>query len=224
VLPEMFSTGFSMNSKALAEDNAGATVEWLRTQAKRLGAAVTGSFIAEDGGKYYNRLVWMFPEGNFATYDKRHLFTYAREDQSYSAGDKRLVVEYLGWRICPLVCYDLRFPVWSRNDGREDGKYYDVLIYVANWPAPRMNAWKSLLPARAIENQAYVVGVNRVGEDGSNAEYLGNSCIIDFMGKMMASKAGIEATRNAVLDWDLLSAFRKRFRFLNDKDGFVIQV
>ncbi len=220
VLPEMFSTGFSMNAALLAETDEGETVAWMRDQARRLNAAVTGSYIAKSGGQYFNRLVWMEPDGGFQVYDKRHLFGYAGESQTFTPGARRLVVNWRGWRICPMVCYDLRFPVWSRNDDREGGGYYDLGVYVANWPARRRYAWKSLLTARAIENQCYIVGVNRVGKDGNGIDHAGDSSVVDFAGKVLFQKYRSESIPTVALDGNTLHVFRKRFPFLGDQDKF----
>src|SRR5574337_503960 len=178
VLPEMFSTGFSMNSKNLSEGMNGKTLLWMRKHCKEKGCAITGSVIISENGNYFNRLIWMWADGSYEIYNKRHLFQMANEDNYYTPGKYRKVVELKGWKICPLICYDLRFPVWSRNTWKKTSKFikdggreiiaeYDVLIYVANWPERRAHPWKSLLVARAIENQSYVIGVNRVGSDGN---------------------------------------------------------
>jgi omega-amidase len=177
VLPEMFSTGFTMNPTAVAETMQGETVLWLQHLAKAKNCALTGSLIIEENGLYYNRLVFVLPDGTIKTYDKRHLFTLAGEHTVYTAGTEKLIVEYNGFRICPLVCYDLRFPVFSRNV-----EHYDVLLYVANWPKPRINAWDILLKARAVENVSYAIGVNRIGFDDNHHEYVGHSQVVDFLG------------------------------------------
>lgn len=218
ILPEMFTTGFSMNPTQLAERMDGITMQWLTQQAKTLKAVITGSFIAEVAGKFYNRLVWMRPDGSYEVYDKRHLFSYADEHLHYSAGTQRLVVDWHGWRICPLVCYDLRFPVWSRNS--ED---YDVLIYIANFPEQRSYAWKSLLIARAIENQAYTLGVNRIGKDGNDIYYSGDSCLIDFAGQVIHQVSQLDNIFTTTLSRTSLMDFRRRFAFLQDRDSFLIQ-
>ena len=163
VLPEMFSTGFTMNPETVAETMNGETISWMQTLAKHKNSAITGSLVIVENGKYYNRLVFVLPSGEIKHYDKRHLFSLAGEEKVYTKGKTKLIIEYKGFKICPLICYDLRFPVFSRNV--ED---YDVLLYVANWPKPRINAWNALLKARAIENMCYVVGVNRIGEDQNN--------------------------------------------------------
>ncbi len=177
ILPEMFTTGFSMSTELLAEDMSGMTVNWMSVNAVKRKSVICGSVIIKDGGKYYNRFIWVQPDGLIATYDKKNLFSYAGETNHYTPGDKKIVIDYKGWKICPQICYDLRFPVWARN--KED---YDILLYVANWPESRSEAWKTLLKARAIENQCYVIGVNRVGYDGNGLSYSGDSCIIDAFG------------------------------------------
>jgi predicted amidohydrolase len=217
VLPEMFTSGFTMEAEACAEAMDGPTVEWLREEAVALGCAITGSLIVRDGGRHQNRLLWATPDGQLQHYDKRHLFRMAKEQEHYAAGSARLVVRYKGWRICPLVCYDLRFPVWSRNRGD-----YDLLLYVANWPARRSIAWKTLLRARAIENLAYVVGVNRIGRDGNGATYAGESAAIDFLGKAMAGDRGGDFVETVVLDHESLVAFRNDFPAHLDADDFTL--
>lgn len=219
VLPEMFSTGFSMDAKRLAEPMDGQTMQWLAHQAKRMEAVVTGSFIATEYGRFFNRLIWMRPDGSFEQYDKRHLFTPAAEHETYVAGQKKLVVELNGWKICPLICYDLRFPVWSRNV--ED---FDLLLYVANWPDRRSHHWNSLLLARAIENQCYVVGVNRCGNDGSGFYYSGNTSIVDFGGKILYQVADVEDIFTIPLSWEMLHEYRSSLQFLADRDEFEIFV
>jgi omega-amidase len=218
VLPEMFTTGFSMEAGSLAETMAGATVGWLREEAAAIGCAITGSLIVADGGQHYNRLVWATPDGGFAHYDKRHLFRMAREQEHYASGDQRLVVELKGWRVCPLVCYDLRFPVWSRNRGD-----YDVLLYVANWPSRRRSAWSALLRARAIENVCYVVGVNRVGKDGNGASYSGDSVALDFLGQVLGGDRGGDFVETVVLDRESLATFRRDFPVHLDADDFELR-
>jgi omega-amidase len=217
VLPEMFSTGFSMDAETLAEDMEGPTVGWMREEAAALGVAITGSLIVRDGAHCHNRLVWVRPDGSVEHYDKRHLFRMAKEEQHYAAGDRRVVVEIKGWRVCPMVCYDLRFPVWSRN--RDD---YDVLLYVANWPARRAHAWATLLRARAIENLCYVVGVNRIGKDGNGASYAGDSVAVDFLGQAMSSVGGGDRVETAVLDLESLQSYRRDFPAQLDADRFEL--
>jgi len=217
VLPEMFSTGFSMAAESLAEEMDGPTVGWMREEAAALGSVITGSLIVREQGRCRNRLVWARPDGSVAHYDKRHLFRMANEQQHYVAGDRRLVVEIKGWRVCPMVCYDLRFPVWSRC--RDD---YDALLYVANWPARRAHAWATLLRARAIENLCYVVGVNRVGRDGNGASYAGDSVALDFLGQPLGSEGGGDRVETAVLDLESLQAYRRDFPAQRDADRFEL--
>ena len=217
VLPEMFTTGFSMDAAAMAESMRGPTVTWLKKQAEKINAAVTGSFICEEHGKFYNRLVWVTPDGALATYDKRHLFTLAKEHHYYTPGKERLVVSWRGWKICPLICYDLRFPVWSRNT-----EAYDLLIYVANWPEPRRNAWSSLLVGRAIENQSYTIGVNRVGKDGKDMNYSGDSALVDYAGEELIKLTQQENIVTARLSFEAQQVFRRKLQFLPDRDQFEI--
>jgi omega-amidase len=219
VLPEMFTTGFTMNT-SLAEDMQGPTVQWMRAQAKATDAAVTGSFICSDHGAYYNRLVWATPDGQIQHYDKRHLFGLAAETQHFSAGRARLIVSWKGWRICPLICYDLRFPAWSRNQS-EGG--FDLLLYVANWPRRRAHHWKSLLTARAIENQCFTVGVNIFGTDGNGLEYSGDSAIIDFSGHLITQISEREGIQSAELSLEDLHTYRKQLPFLQDRDFFELK-
>ncbi len=217
ILPEMFTTGFSMNAEALAEEMDGKTMQWLSAKASALNAVVTGSFIAKEKGKFFNRLIWMQPDGVFEVYDKRHLFTLAGEHEVYAAGDKKLIVNWKGWKICPLICYDLRFPVWSRNT--ED---YDLLIYMANWPEARSHHWRQLLMARAIENQSYVAGVNRSGSDEKGLNYTGDTSVIDFSGKILYQVADVEDIFTTGLSLEKLKEFRKKLYFLADRDEFEI--
>jgi len=216
VLPEMFSTGFTMDTNRLAEDNEGKAFRWMKNTASDLNFIITGSLIFSHDQKVYNRLIWMNPSGSYSYYDKRHLFTMGNENKHYSSGNIRTIIEFQGWRICPLICYDLRFPVWSRNT--ED---YHLLIYVANWPSSRNFAWNTLLRARAIENQCFVAGVNRVGLDGKSIEYIGSSMILDPKGYALAETTlDEEAVITAYLDMNLLNDFRKKFPVLNDADKF----
>ena len=219
VLPEMFNTGFTMNASAVAEPMNLHTFKWMKQQARQTGAVVTGSFVVKEQEKYYNRLVWMRPDGSYDTYDKRHLFRMAYEHLTYAEGTKRLVTEWKGWRICPLVCYDLRFPVWSRN-GQPP---YDVLLYVANWPQARRQAWQALLPARAIENLSYVVGVNRVGTDGKNIPYGGDSAVYNYKGETLFQRVDEEACHTVSLDKEALVAFRTAFPAFLDADAFTLE-
>lgn len=224
VLPETFTTGFSNAALATAELMNGATVEWMRTQAHAHEAAITGSVQIREGDVVYNRLLWVTPDGAVRTYDKRHLFRMAREHEHYAAGHDRLVVEWRGWRICPLVCYDLRFPVFSRNRVDATGALeYDLLVYVANWPAPRHEAWRTLLRARAIENLAAVVAVNRCGTDGNGHPYAGGSAVIDAVGRTVIECAGEAGVVDAVLEHDALLEHRRRFPAHLDADGFTLE-
>ena len=223
VLPEMFTTGFTMAAQKVAEPVDGPTMAWLRECAARTDAAVTGSIVVWDGGRYFNRLIWMHPDGNSWTYDKRHLFRMAHEQEHYSAGSQRLVVPWRGWRVSPLVCYDLRFPVWSRNRiGTDLG--YELLIYVANWPERRRYAWQTLLQARAIENLCYCIGVNRVGQDGEGVAYTGDSTALDYLGQAMTSVAQEELVTTVTLNRGQLEAFRTRFPAHLDADSFDIDI
>lgn len=218
ILPEMFTTGFSMQPQKSAETMTGQTMNWLSKQAEQLNAVITGSIIIEENGQYYNRLIWMRPDGTFSKYDKRHLFTLAKEHTQYAHGNTHLIVELKGWKICPLICYDLRFPVWSRNTTG-----YDLLIYVANWPITRSLHWKTLLAARAIENQSYTIGVNRVGKDANDYVYSGDSSIIDYSGNVLHQVANREDAFTMTLSLDEQKAFRARLNFLPDGDRFVIE-
>ncbi|MCE5224536.1 MAG: amidohydrolase [Porphyromonadaceae bacterium] len=221
VLPETFSTGFTMNVEPLADEMDGITVNTIKKWAADYKMAVAGSFIAKDNGKYYNRAFFITPEGDSLFYDKRHLFQMGDEDQYFTAGDKRLVVSYRGWNICLLVCYDLRFPVWSRNVNNE----YDLLIYCANWPEARKKVWKILLQARAIENMSYVCGVNRVGIDGKGFTYRGDSLIISPKGKKLADAGKREeVTRTVSLSMDEISELRSKFPAWKDADDFTINL
>ena len=218
VLPEMFTTGFTMNPSAVAETMQGETILWLQSLAKANNSAITGSLVIKENNNFYNRLVFVFPSGEIQFYDKRHLFTLAGEDKVYTSGNQKLNVDYLGWRICPLVCYDLRFPVFARNI--ED---YDVLLYVANWPKPRINAWDVLLKARSVENMCYTIGVNRIGFDASQLEYNGHSQTIDFLGNYMLEPQDTEGVFITELNKEKLLETRKKFGFLNDMDSFELK-
>ena len=223
VLPEMFSTGFSMKPEQLAETMDGATVEWMRKTAARKKMILTGSVIIEENGNYYNRLIWMLPNGQYGQYDKRHLFAFAGENQHYTGGTQRLIASVNGWKINLLVCYDLRFPAWARQQFDGDKNFeYDVLIYVANWPERRSTAWKTLLQARAIENQCYVIGVNRVGKDGNDIYHSGDSMVIDPLGEILYHKSGEEDVFTITLDKEHLREVREKFQFWRDADSFEI--
>jgi omega-amidase len=217
VLPEMFSTGFSMACDRLAETMDGATVNWMRLQAARLDCALCGSLIIQANGQFYNRFIWMSANGEVQWYDKRHLFRMSAEHQHYSAGTQRLIVSLQGFRICPQICYDLRFPVWSRNQND-----YDLLLYVANWPAARRLHWRSLLRARAIENQSYVIGLNRVGVDGLGAAYSGDSLVIDFNGVDLADLQAATTVQRVSLDRAALLAYRQSFPAWHDADAYLL--
>lgn len=221
VLPEMFNTGFSMKPEGIAEPVGGHTENFMRFLAGKMGAIVMGSVITEENGKYYNRMLVANHEGLVLKYDKRHLFRMAGEDQVYTAGADLNVFSLKGWRICPLVCYDLRFPVWSRNGMRDDGRlWYDLLVYVANWPAKRAAHWKALMQARAIENQACLIGVNRVGIDGNQIEYDGDSSIFDEKGQILAHSKGEEKLLTATLNWAEMADYRQKFPAWRDADEF----
>ncbi len=219
VLPEMFTTGFSMEATSQAETMDGPTVAWLRATAARHDAVVTGSVIVRADGHYYNRLLWVRPDGTLAHYDKRHLFTFAGEQHTYTAGRAPLVEEWRGWRICPLVCYDLRFPVWSRNSA---ARPYDLLLYVANWPAVRRRPWQVLLQARALENLAYVAGVNRVGSDDNGHAYAGDSALLDMRGHYLAEMDDAVGCVTCTLSRTDLQGFREKFPALQDGDDFAL--
>lgn len=222
VLPEMFSTGFSMRPEQLAEAMDGETVSWMRRVSHEYGVALTGSIIIKEADNYYNRLIWMLPNGNHGQYDKRHLFAFGEEDKHYTPGNKRLIASVKGWKINLMVCYDLRFPVWSRQQSSKDQPEFDLLIYVANWPERRSHAWKTLLCARAIENQCYVIGVNRVGNDGNSIYHSGNSLVIDPLGEVLYHMADTEDFFTITLQKEKLDEMRNRFPFWKDADGFTI--
>jgi len=219
VLPEMFSTGFSMNAGNLAEPPQGTAFKWMQEIARKRKVAVTGSVIVKENNNYYNRLYFVFPDATFKTYDKRHTFTLAGEDKTYTAGTERLIVEYKGWKICPLICYDLRFPVWARNTVD-----YDLLLYVANWPETRINAWDILLQARAIENMSYCIGVNRTGTDGNKYRYNGHSAVYDCLGKaLFKNDQASEFTQVVGLEKSHVSETREKLKFLHDRDSFILK-
>lgn len=217
VLPEMFTSGFTMNPQNVAESMDGATILWLKQIAKNKNCAITGSLVIEENGNYFNRLVFVLPSGEIQTYDKRHLFSLAGEDKVYTAGTEKLIIEYKSFKICTLICYDLRFPVFSRNV--ED---YDLLIYVANWPKPRINAWDILLKARAVENMCYVIGVNRVGIDYNNHEYIGHSQVVDYLGNYIQEPTEKEEILIVEVDKNKILETRKKLNFLNDRDEFQV--
>lgn len=229
VLPETFTSGFSNEAIRDAETMGGATVAWLRDRARELDAAITGSVQLRVGDgqapdKVFNRLLFVTPDGEVRHYDKRHLFRYADEHKRYAAGRDRLVVEWKGWKICPLVCYDLRFPVFSRNGhDAQRGFDYDLVLFVANWPAARAHAWRTLLRARAIENLSYCLGVNRVGIDGNQLPYSGDSAVLDCLGQTMADLGAQEQTVTVALDPAALAAFREKFPAWMDADSFDLR-
>ncbi len=222
VLPEMFSTGFSMQPALLAETMEGETVQWMKRISAEQKIILTGSVIIKEEDKFYNRLIWMLPNGQYGIYDKRHLFAFAEEDKHYTAGNKRLIASVKGWKINLQVCYDLRFPVWARQQSQPEAPEYDLLVYVANWPEKRSHAWKTLLQARAIENQCYTIGVNRVGDDGNNIYHGGDSMIIDPLGEALYHKKDVEDVFTITLQKDTLTGIREKFPFGKDADSFII--
>lgn len=217
VLPEMFTTGFSMQPELFAETMEGPTIEWMKMISRKKNIILTGSVIIKEGEQFFNRLIWMLPNGQYGQYDKRHLFAFGKEDDHYTAGNKRLIASVNGWKINLQVCYDLRFPVWARQQSEAE---YDILIYVANWPKSRSHAWKSLLIARAIENQCYVIGVNRVGNDGNDIYHSGDSMIIDPLGEPIYHKVDDEDISTTLLQKEKLEQVRSKFPFGKDADSF----
>lgn len=217
ILPEMFTSGFTMNPKNAAQTMNGEAISWLKQTAQQKNCAITGSLVIQENNHFFNRLVFVFPNGEVQHYDKKHLFTLAGEDKVYTPGSQKLIIDYNGFKICPLICYDLRFPVFARNV--ED---YDLLIYVANWPKPRINAWDILLKARAVENMTYVIGVNRVGTDTNNLDYVGHTQAIDFLGNYIQEPQETEGIFIIELDKNQLLETRKKLAFLDDKDTFII--
>jgi omega-amidase len=218
VLPEMFSTGFSNNARDLAEPMEGRTMQWMHDQARKFDCVITGSLIIKEKGSYYNRLIWLRQNGTYEKYDKRHLFSMGNEDDVYKAGKTKLFVELNGWVICPVICYDIRFPIWLRNKNAE----YDLLIVVANWPERRSLHWRTLVPARAIENQAYVVAVNRVGHDGNEIYHSGDSMCIDPNGNVIYYKPNDEDLYTFTISKEILETTRRAFPFLKDADNFKL--
>lgn len=219
VLPEMFSTGFTMNASEVAETMQGETVLWMQRVATQRNCALTGSLIIVENDQFYNRMLFVFPSGEIQHYDKRHLFSLAGEDRTYTSGKEKVIVEYLGWKICLQVCYDLRFPVFVRNI-----ENYDLILYVANWPKVRTNAWDILLKARAVENLSYVVGVNRIGLDAHNYEHIGHSQVVDYLGNYILEPQEIEGVFMVELDKNAMLETRKKLDFLSDKDFFEIKI
>ena len=219
LLPEMFNTAFCPKSTHLAETMEGETISWMKKISKNKNCAISGTLMIEENGKVYNRLLWISKEGDILTYDKSHLFSLVKENKSITKGETRLIVEIAGWKICPLICYDLRFPVFSRNNVD-----YDILIYLANWPIKRIDAWNTLLKARAIENQAYTIGVNRVGEDGNKIPFNGHSKVFDAFGKELLSAAkNKEEVLQITLSLEDLKLKRRQMNFLQDRDEFILQ-
>lgn len=219
LLPEMFTTGFSMNAATLAEPMNGPTLQWMQEYSLKTGAAVAGSIIVKENGEFFNRLLWVEGSGTLQYYDKRHTFTLAGEHRVYSSGNRKLVFSYKGWSICPLICYDLRFPVWARNV-----EHYDLLLYLANWPAKRIAAWDALLKARAIENMAYCIGVNRIGLDGNGHSYVGHSAVYDSLGSQVSRDDwDVEFVQTITLDKNDLEEQRNHLQFLNDQDQFTLK-
>ena len=218
LLPEMFSTGFSMNPQNIAEDLAGESLQWMQGQARTKNCAISGSVMTKEQGNYYNRLYFVFPDGSYQTYDKRHLFSLAGEEKVYTPGQQKLIVEYKGWRINPQICYDLRFPVWCRN-----AEVFDLQFFVANWPERRSEAWEALLKARAIENQCYLAGLNRIGEDGNGVYHSGNSAVHDPLGAVLSeTQAHVETVEVVELYYSQLQRIRSKFGFLKDRDQFTL--
>jgi len=224
VLPEMFSTGFTMNTD-LAETMEGESVQWMHKMAQLKSAVIAGSIMIRENAQVFNRLIWMRPDGSFESYDKRHLFRMAKEHEHYEAGNSRPIFMLNNWRVCPLICYDLRFPVWSRNRMKDNEHEYDLLIYVANWPERRSHAWKSLLVARAIENQSYVVGVNRIGRDGNDTSYSGDSVILNYLGELLGRESRFaDKSETVLLSKDDLQKYRIAFPAGLDADSFNIEL
>ncbi len=221
VLPEMFSTGFSMEPEKLAEDMEGTTVKWMKRISAEKKVVLTGSIIIQENGKYFNRLIWMLPTGEYGVYDKRHLFGYAGEHHHYTPGQKKLIASLKGWKINLQVCYDLRFPIWARQPVEAE-KQYDLYINMASWPDKRRHAWKSLLTARAIENQSFVIGVNRIGTDGNGHQYAGDSMIIDPLGEALYTKEYEEDIFTFRLQKEKVADTRSKFPFLDDADEYLI--
>lgn len=218
ILPEMFTTGFSMNAQQLAEEMGGKTMKWMQEKAYKFDAVVTGSIIIKENNQYYNRLIWMNPDGSYQKYDKKHLFTLAKEEKTYTAGKERPIFELNGWKILPSICYDLRFPVWLRNRKEE----YDLLLNVANWPEKRAKHWQTLIPARAIENQCFIIALNRVGHDGNEIYYSGDSTCLDPNGRVVYYKRDEEDLYTFTIHKDDITKTRKEMPFLKDADNFKI--
>lgn len=219
ILPEMFNSGFTMHPKNIAEEMNGPSVLWMKKVAEEKNTAIVGSLVIKEESKFFNRLIFVHPSGKLEFYNKRHLFTLAGEHKAYTSGKEKLIVEYKGWKICPLICYDLRFPIWARNS-----ENYDLLIFIANWPVARIEAWKALLKARAIENLSYTIGVNRTGKDANNYEYSGDSLIIDYLGNTISKiDNSNEGILHKIIDKNAQDSTREKLGFLEDKDLFFIQ-
>ena len=224
VLPEMFNTGFSMDAHELGEHMNANTGKWMKQMALQTGAVITGSFIVKDNGRFFNRLLWVTPEGDVQIYDKRHLFGMAKEDEHFSPGTENIIFSLKGWKVMPQICYDLRFPVWSRNKEHEGSPSYDIIFFIASWPSPRINAWDTLLKARGIENQSYAIGVNRIGVDGNDIPYVGHTSAYDFKGETICYLDDREEIGIIRLDKAALEDSRKKFPFLKDGDMFKVLV
>ena len=222
VLPEMFATGFSMESALLAEPMNLQVHKWMKQLAAQTGAVITGSAIISEGGNYYNRLLWVAPNGTTQSYDKRHLFRMANEDASFASGTELPIFSLKGWKICPQICYDLRFPIWARNHWNSGNAAYDLLFYVASWPAARISAWDTLLPARAIENLSYAIGVNRVGIDGNQIAYTGHSAAYDFKGERLVDLGEKDQIQVVTLSRSSLEEYRSKFPAWKDADNFTL--
>jgi predicted amidohydrolase len=221
VLPEMFNTGFTMNVKQCAEPMNLTTLKWMKQMSVQTGAVITGSYIIKENGEYYNRLFWMQPDETYFYYDKRHLFSMANEHHYFKRKKEKLLILYKGWKFRPLICYDIRFPVWSRNQYQHEGFEYDILLYVSNFPQARIQAWDILLPARAIENSSYCIGVNRTGEDGNNILYNGHSGAYDYKGNQLLFLGEEESIKNISLDYQKLQEYREKFPAHLDADLFI---
>ncbi len=223
VLPEMFTTGFTMDAEELGEPMNFTSCKWMKQMASQTQSVITGSVIIKENGNFYNRLLWCTPEGDISWYDKRHLFRMAKEEEHFSVGQTREIFQLKGWKILPQVCYDLRFPVWSRNKMAKEGMDYDLVFYVANWPSARVSAWDILLKARAVENLSYSLGVNRIGNDGNDISYSGHSAAYDYKGEQLIFLEDKEETKVIELEYESLQAFRKKFPAWMDADGFDLK-
>ena len=217
-LPEMFSTGFTMRPELVAESMSGVTIQWMKQWSEKLQVAVAGSIAIEEEGKFYNRFVWVNVDGSIHHYDKRHRYTPAGEDLAYQAGETDGIIDFKGWKVCLRICYDLRFPVWSRNTSD-----YDLLVFVANWPAPRIHAWDTLLQARAIENMTFTLGVNRIGSDANDNIYPGHSAAYDPLGVCLGTAENKPGLTQVTLNKNDQEAIRTQLNFLNDRDSFLLQ-